>query len=255
MDHQTPAVHKNFRNLFSRTIPVASLSLHWKEEMWALFEQYYADVSRETFEKDLSHKNHVILIQERDTQRVKGFSTLQRLEMEVKGKKALVIFSGDTIVEKEYWGQTVLQKAFLGYVLRQKLSSGWVPTYWFLISKGYKTYLLLSRNFPVYWPRHDRPTPVWENELLSELASHKFGEAWIPELGILHFPDKKGRLKEDVAPIDEKLFQYPDIAFFARKNPGHLQGDELCCLGLVDFWLPFSYGKKLLFRKVKKWAR
>ena len=31
--------------------------------------------------------------------------------------------------------------------------------------------------------------------------------------------------------VDGKLLRHPDIAFFCDQNPGHEQGDELCCLG------------------------
>ena len=145
--------------LKARVFTVDELMPETREAMWQLFFRYYADVGREAFFADLSRKSRVILIRDRDSYEVKGFSTIETYETEVWGRRVAVLFSGDTVVDREGWGQTALQIAFLKFIIRYKLSHPLMPVYWFLISKGYKTYLLLSRNFPTYWPRHDRETP------------------------------------------------------------------------------------------------
>ena len=45
--------------------------------------------------------------------------------------------------------------------------------YWFLISKGYKTYRFLPLFFREFYPRHDAPTPAWAKEILDALGRHK----------------------------------------------------------------------------------
>lgn len=123
------------------------------------------------------------------------------------------------------------------------------PLYWFLISKGYKTYLLLSRNYPVYWPRYDKPTPSWEKAVLDTLGTRKFGDEYLPEFGIIRHQNCPGKLKESVAPIGSDLRdKHPDIDFFANSNPYHEKGDELCCLGLIgpSMW---TFYLRRLFRK------
>lgn len=230
--------------LLAATVPVERLTGADRARMWEIFERYYADVSRETFERDLAGKNHVILLRARGE--IQGFSTLQLLSARVHGRPVRAVFSGDTIIESEYWGQTALQKAFFRYIVRQKLARPLVPFYWFLISKGFKTYLLLARNFPEYWPRRERPTPSWQAAVLDTLARSKFGDSWQPERGILHFATPQGRLRESVAPIGPAELAVPDIRFFAERNPGHQSGDELCCIGRVDARLAFSYPGKLM---------
>ncbi len=49
-------------------------------------------------------------------------------------------FSGDTIIEKEYWGNRALTCAMYRYIVSFKLRYPLVPVYWILISKGFKTY-------------------------------------------------------------------------------------------------------------------
>ncbi len=237
-------------DLRSKTIAVGALDDATRQAMWSLFAQYYADVSKANFLRDLAEKNHVIVLRDVHDHSVQGFSTLKVLENTVAGRRFVAVFSGDTLVAREYWGQTALQRAFLSYVVRTKMRHPRKPVYWFLISKGYKTYLLLSRNFPEYWPRHDKATPPWQAAIIDVLARLKYPQAWRPELGILHFEQSEGRLKDDVAPLDASLTRYPDIRFFAERNPGHAQGDELCCIGRVDANLWVAYMSKWLRRTI-----
>jgi hypothetical protein len=241
------------RALSARIIAVEALYPETREAMWRLFCRYYTEVGREIFFSDLAQKSHVILIRERVDHEVKGFSTIQTYDAEVDGRRVAVLFSGDTIVDREYWGQTALQRAFLRFIIQYKLSHPLTPVYWFLISKGYKTYLLLSRNFPTYWPRHDRETPPWEQALIHKLAGEKFGDTYVPADGVLRFETCPCRLKQGVAPIDDQLrARYPEVRFFEQKNPGHSDGDELCCIGLINPTLWISYLAKLGWRKARK---
>ena len=139
--------------------------------------------------------------------------------------------------------------------MRCKLRSPLLPTYWFLIAKGYKTYLLLSRNFPEYWPRHDLPTPPWQQAILEALATEKFGDDWNPALGVVCHDEPLGKLRDSVAPISDSELQHPDIRFFTEKNAGHVHGDELCCLGRIDLALCRSYLLKLTLRTSRQATR
>jgi hypothetical protein len=234
--------------LTAKTVPTAALGPDAVEGMWRLFERYYADVSRERFEQDLAPKDHVILLRDSGDGSLRGFSTLQTYRRELDGRPVVAVFSGDTVVDASYWGQRALHRAFVAHILRRKLEHPLTPVYWFLITKGYKTYLLLQRNFPVHWPRHDRKTPEWEQRVLDRLATDRFGDAYRPELGVLRFDEACGRLRPEVAPIDEESLRDPAIRFFHERNPGAAEGDELVCLGLVDVAMCLHF----LSRQVKR---
>ena len=129
------------------------------------------------------------------------------------------------------------------------------PVYWFLISKGYKTYLLLSRNYTTYWPRHDKATPSWERTLIGHLATDKYGSSYRPATGVLRFEAREGRLKDGVAPVDPEALTHPDIRFFLQRNPGHVDGDELCCVGKVDMGLWTKFTGRLMTKAVTQTTR
>lgn len=232
--------------LVARTVARAALTASDRETMWRLFARYYADVSRATFDADLAKKQDVLLLLDSGSRRIAGFTTIEVYEERVDGRAFIAVFSGDTVVDDAYWGQPALKRAFARYLLKTKLSNPTRRVYWFLISKGYKTYLLLARNVANHFPRHDRDTPRFERAVIERLATRKYGAHFDPARGVLRFDDCPGRLKDGVAPIDAALLAQPDIAFFVRSNPGHKRGEELCCLGAVDLAMPvFFFGRQV----------
>lgn len=234
--------------LAAREAAVSKLSAATRDAMWGVFERYFAGTERETFERDLTTKQNVILLSDSGDGSLQGFSTLEVYDQHVDGERVVAIFSGDTIVDRAYWGQKALQTAFFFFILRKKIENPGTPLYWFLISKGYKTYLLLSRNFVEYWPRHDQPTSKRAAALMDVLAGGKFGPLWDAEAGILRMQGKDGHLKQGVAPVDQEALAEDDIRFFVTKNPGYVEGDELVCLGLVDKTFALAYARKRIAR-------
>lgn len=238
-------------SLRAETRAVKALDPVLVEQMWDLFARYYADVSRERFLRDLHAKDHVFLLRDSVDAALRGFSTVQSYGRRIGGRPVMVVYSGDTICDPRFWGQRALHVAFLRYVMRVKLTHPLTPTYWFLISKGYKTYLLLARNFPEHWPRPGRETPPDRYAVLDFLAREKFGDAWQPARGVLHFASAKGRLRPEVAPTGAAELADEHIRFFTTRNPGASQGDELCCLGRIDVALAVNYAGRRLRRGLR----
>ena len=237
--------------LRARVERVSDLAKPTIDEMWALFSRFYDDINYERFLRDLSAKNYVLICRDKQ-QKVQGFSTIHLYYREIQGKKIKVIFSGDTVMSPEYWGYRGMHGAFAKFTVREWLREPLTPFYWFLISKGYKTYLALARNFVNFWPRHDLATPKTEKELIATLASDRFGDAWKSETGLLQFSTPQGRLRDGVVPITTEDLQDPDIAYFVRSNPGHANGDELCCLASFDMDLWMKYIRKTLSKKISR---
>jgi hypothetical protein len=234
---------------------VSELTADLRDAMWALFRPYYADVTRATFDADLAKKQHVALVFDTGDGRLRGFSTIELYQHTVDGRAATIVYSGDTIVDPRYWGQQTLQLTFYRFVVQLKLRRPWVAVYWFLLSKGYKTYLVLARACPEHWPRFDQPTPPRALELLDALATRKFGDQWKPELGIIRPATSDGRLREEVAPIGPEALRLPEVRFFAERNPGHRDADELVCLGVLDLRCFLLFAQRKLRRRFGRGGR
>ncbi len=244
------------KSLYSLTKKVARISNFERDQMFTIFSKYYENVSRDVFEKDLDEKDSAFLLYDRESKKLRGFSTIMKLEcQQATGKKIKGLFSGDTIIEKEYWGQGALGIAFLKYLFFQKLKSPLQPLYWFLISKGFKTYLLMANNFGTHWPRYEKEMPKNLKRVIDGFAGELYGEAYRSDLGLLKFQleDNKDSLKYGVAGITEQMKRdNPRIAFFDSVNPNWSQGDELCCLAEMTLLMPFKYQMKVVLKQMKK---
>lgn len=215
--------------------PIHAVCVATIRQMYAIYEKYYERTSLEIFLRDLSKKSGVILIQRKGDGAVVGFSTLQFFDFEVDGKRVRGVFSGDTVVEKDYWGSNALANTFYRRLVIERFKHPLVPFYWFLISKGYKTYLLMTNNFYNYYPningdneRHKR--------IAETFCSRTFPDAFDRERMLLDFGSDYVALKESVADITaEDRARDPNIAFFEQRNPSWDRGTELPCLASCDY--------------------
>jgi hypothetical protein len=206
-------------------VPVPSVGGVLRGAAFALFQASYDGADWDRFQLDLDEKQFVILLFDTRTGQLKGFSTVQILRRE----KATVVFSGDTVIAPECWGQKELQRQFARLIVRLKLRNLLRPVYWFLISKGYRTYLMMVRRCPRSIPRYDRVDDPGLRKLLDALATERFGNRY--DAGASVARDlSHDRVRDGLAPIDASVVANPHVRFFQARNPGHVQGDELCCL-------------------------
>lgn len=221
------------------------------DRMYSIFAKYYVNHNRDQFEIDLNEKNHVILLRDSRSKTIQGFSTLLQVDMTSLGFNALGVYSGDTVLEKDYWGNKALGIAFLKYLWLEKVKHPFRPVYWFLISKGYKTYLLMANNFATHFPRVEMQTPSLYKNLMDRFYGQRFHGFYKPDLGVIEFDSTSCCLKENVAEISADLFKNRKIEYFVQMNPNWDQGHELACIAEMTLTMPFQYFIKKTFFKRK----
>src|SRR5258708_11494703 len=216
--------------LVGKLIPVPRVTQIQRDAMFALMDRHYLNVSRDRFDADLDEKDWVILLCDRSTQEVGGFSTQMLLDADADGRPIRALFSGDTIVDRERWGDSALSHVWgrLALSLIDRLDT--IELYWFLISKGYRTYRFLPVFFPEFYPRHDRPTPGCASAVIDALARRKFPNGYDAHAGVVRAGTDKDRLRAGVADLTAERLRDPHVRFFAARNPGYADGDELCCI-------------------------
>ena len=221
------------RALVARTIAVRDLDAATRDAAFALFRCAYEGTSRERFEHDLAEKQHIILLRDRESGALKGFSTVLVRAVESPRGAATVVFSGDTVIDREYWGQKQLQLAFARLLARLKLRTPTRPVYWFLISKGYRTYLLLANAFPRAVPRVGVDEDARLRAMLDTLARERFGAQYDAAAGVVRYETPHERVRDGIAPVTERALANRHVRFFVERNPDHGQGVELACLADV----------------------
>lgn len=209
-----------------------SLRARDRQQMLVLMQTYYDGVHPSEFFRDLSEKHWVITLRTPSGE-VCGFST--QVLLPVPGHfDSLALFSGDTIIAAAYRGRNDLAGLWGRLALEQIDLFPDKKLYWFLISKGYKTYRYLPLFFGEYYPRHGVVTPPTLSNLIHALAGGKFGDRYDSTQGIVRANERGCHLRAEVAPVLSHRLRDPDVSFFVESNPCHALGDELCCLAPLN---------------------
>lgn len=208
-----------------------SLSDNIVSSMFELMDRYYNNLTMQQFTLDLEGKEDVILLMEDDI--VRGFTTIEHIQLEVDGESVLGIFSGNTIMDLSLPPTLHLQQGFIRYLDNLKKEKNH-RIYWFLICKGYKTYRYLNVYCKDYYPNHRWETPEFEKKIMDAYAIKKYPDNYVKAKGIIESNQSMDYLREDVAPITDRILKKPEVAFFVKANPGHEKGDELVCLASFD---------------------
>src|SRR5262245_47521295 len=179
------------RHLAGSVVPVATVGLGDRREMYALLRTYFSGTTRARFEADLREKERVILLRDAANGRIQGFSTFMRMEMDADGTNLVAFFSGDTIVDREFWGETVLSRLWGRTVVTEaeavRAERPATAVYWFLICSGYKTWRFLPVFFREFYPNPDAPTPASVRRLIDTLGSARFGDQYLADAGVVRF--------------------------------------------------------------------
>jgi hypothetical protein len=236
----------NFRSpsIVTRITKSAKLTPGDWDDIWVLTSEFY-DVEREYAEAELRRRQSIALFRMDDV--LLGMAAIDIHPTEFRGRNLLVIHTSHLLIREHWRGRNLVQKlgarTFLGARLRHPLR----PIYWFYDALSYKSYLLLPRNFRTFWPRYDSPTPEPQAALMDQLATQAYGPAWRPARGVVVRSGQR-RLRPTTAPLILDSDSEPDLAYFARANPGHASGDTLVCLCPLTASNWFSLARKAFQR-------
>ena len=223
----------NSKRLIGRLRACAELRDGEMRALFEIFSRHYEKVNWSAFLRDLEEKDYIIMLVDSMTGEPRGFSTQQILRTEHEGKAVRAIFSGDTIIDRAFWGEQELVRAwcrFAGQVLATEPDT---PLYWFLISKGYRTYLFLPLFYREFHPRRDAVPSHFEKGLVDLLGSEKFRGDYDARAGLIRFPESHGQLSPELAEIPPGRREHPDVQFFLSRNPEYARGHELVCLARI----------------------
>ena len=212
--------------LIGRTLSRDALLETHREQMFDLLSTFFSGVDRATFAADLQEKSHVILLED-EAGALRGFSTLLVYRTAVPDTDATIVYSGDTIVDRGWWGSPSLAVSWLAAARALTAGSGTRDVYWLLLTSGFRTYRFL----PVFWrdfyPRYDAGDE--SRALLDALARERFPDRYDATTGVVRF-GRPQVLVPELLEVPAGRTNDPHVAFFLSRNPGHVNGDELVCL-------------------------
>ena len=200
--------------------------------MFLLMTAHYENVRQDKFLSDLAEKDGVLLLYD-EVEIIQGFTTFMLMKNGMNGQTIHALYSGDTIIDKAFWGRRELFRVF-GGLFRHYLEQQQEPIYWFLMTKGIRTYMLLPLFFENFYPNCMMKIPQEYQALRERLARQKFGDFYLKDRGIVRVQPRADRLQCELACIPEHKFNNPHVRFFAEHNPGYTDGDELVCLARIS---------------------
>jgi hypothetical protein len=228
--------------LHGRVLARQTLDTRTRNAMFSLLAAHFVGVDRTTFNRDLEDKSCAILLED-DAGDLRGFSTMVVYESRAAGTPVSVVYSGDTIVDRAWWGSPALARTWVRAVRQLAPENEPRDVYWLLLTSGFRTYRFLPVFFREFYPRFDAVTPPRDATLLDVLAGERFGQQYDAASGVVRFvhpqilaPDlvtlprhRMTRKNTEHGPVPD-----PHIAFFLERNPGFVRGDELVCLTRID---------------------
>jgi hypothetical protein len=239
------------QKISAKYVKLDRISIQQVKEMHNLFIKYYHNADFATFIDDLSQKDGLVLISEDKSKKIVGFSTLMMMRFQLDGREVKGLFSGDTIIDRKYWGTNKAMICFVKILLKEKLKDPTTPLFWLLISKGYKTYLLLANNFPKHYPHYQNKFSGLSS-VVEQYCQHLYPSYYDAEQQILNFGGDYQKLRGEVAEItDDMKLSVPKINFFEEKNPQWREGTELPCIGEVNVSMLTFFAQKVLRKQLK----
>jgi len=206
---------------------IADLSAEDRRDLVSLYLKYYDGSTQSQVLRDLDAKTEALLLSFDGI--LIGFTTLEVYERQWNDSPIRIVYSGDTVVEREHWGQQTLAFAWIARMGELKREMPRVPLYWFLIVKGHRTYKFLptfGKSFFPHWAiARDDLKPIADM-----LATEKFGTDYNPATGIVEFATSHGHLKQEIALPSIEEMGKESVRFFLARNPHYLRGCEMVCL-------------------------
>lgn len=233
-----------------KIVEVKNLKKSELHEMYNIMDKHYDNMKFENFMEDIEEKEHCIILQEEDSLKIVGFSTQKVMKIEIEGEEFYGVFSGDTVIEKEHWGSMELYKIFARFFIEYGKQYG--KFYWFLISKGYKTYKMLPLFFNEFYPNYRAETPYNIKKIMDKFGETRYRNEYSSESGVINYNGKKDRVKAGIADITDRLMEDMDIEYFVKKNPKYTEGNDLVCIARLSEENLKPAVKRVLLRDKKR---
>jgi len=216
--------------LRSSIIEIQQLTSQERLLMFELMQECYENIHRDKFEKDLDAKWSVLQVHDPTNDRLVGFSTQVILEASVDRKTITALFSGDTVVRPSHWGDPALAHEWGQLALRLIDQNTSKQLYWFLTSKGFRTYRYLPLFFRKYSPCFSEGLAHKHIAAMDALGQMVGGQRYDPTRQVILSAPDKDYVRKGISEPNARKNKDPHVRFFLERNPGYVHGDELCCI-------------------------
>lgn len=209
-------------------VPRSAFSTPLTSRLYSIYQRYYTPTDPSVFERDLARKTFCITLSDR-AGLLCGFSTVERIDLDLPTGEAVVLFSGDTVIDRPHWGEQTLPFTWIEQAGRIKAERPDVPLYWLLVTKGHRTFRYLPAFARQYWPRPENDPHL--RLVANAIALRIFGARYDPARGVLLADTAcPTALRPEFQALDSARMSNRHVQYFLAQNPHHDAGEELVCL-------------------------
>lgn len=215
------------KELAVRAKRAATLTSHELDEIWTFYRQF-VERPKEPFQAGIRGTDDVFIGRENEGAPIRAFAAAKVLEVEWGGQTHGVLYNAWSAIDPSFRGGNIIQRAGMRMFLDYRLRHPFRPVYFAMMSSTYKSYLLMTRNFAECFPHRESTFRERERSICNIALRRIAGDDWDPDAGVVR---RHGalRYKEGVV-ADDGDHGDPDVAFYAKMNPGQHEGDSLACI-------------------------
>lgn len=210
------------KNSIQVSISTNELNENTLEAMWQVYRGYY-NYSYEYFMNRIDTNNYFSFYT--IDGRIIGFTGLRINRTEVKGRQCLLIYFGQTVIDKAYRGNSLIPRTACKLLLHYWKDLLLGRLYVWADTLTYKAYMVFAKNLSEYYPSYQSKTPNHVQELLHFVGKEYYEENYCTATGTI----KKEKLLVNDASmmIDQQKERDLDALFYASANPKYIEGHGL----------------------------
>lgn len=224
-------------------LKTGKITTELKEEMWSIYEKYYS-YEKDYFFHRMMNNTHFAFFYHGTN--LVGFTGLRINKIKVEGRRTLLIYFGQAVIESAYRNKNFLKRlsTLIGFKYFWQL----------LFAKGYcwcdtisfKSYLFFAKSMAEFYPSYKKNTPLQEEQVIYSIGETFYPDSFCALTGTV--VKEQNYVTDISARITERHLKSPDIHFYALANPGYADGH-----GLITI-VPMSL-KNLTFILKRLWKQ
>ncbi len=211
------------------TLRENNFSEETKEQMWEIYKKYYT-YTKESFMDRISGNNFYAFYTKGD--RLVGFTGLRIDRFKFEGRRKLLVYYGQTVVDQGFRGKALTQRTGVKLCIKYFKDILFSDVYMWCDALTYRAYLVFAKTLEEYYPTYKEPTPGHIKRMMTYIGEQRYGENFQPESGTVEKPIDY--VKDPSVKIRPAKLRDADINFYAHANPGYQQGNGLLTLAPMN---------------------
>lgn len=216
--------------------PPGELTAGELDEAWR-FTSRFVQRSWPLFERMVRSRDAIYRLRDRDGA-LRGLVGTKVLHLIVEARPVTVLFGSLATVDPTYRGAGLIHAVSVESAVRAWAPRPTRPLFWVTAASSFVPYVALARSCRDFWPGPGRPTPPFPAAVLDaamrELTALVPGRRWVPERGVVEVTEDEHWGDGMVHEASPATLTSPEVAFYARANPGQHRGDALAVVAPVS---------------------